>query len=206
MDNETINYTYYHWGPLLYKTKVNHERRNKILKICEKATQSSVPDLAGHLEKELELPALKIFNILSPYFRSYVRCGEETNFNCTNLPLLTMKSSWVNYMVDGEFNPPHNHGGVLSFVLYLKVPDKLKKENEKFKGKSIGPGGIDFRIALGRQEGMLSRDSNKFFPEEGDLFIFPSHLEHWVCPFKSKVTRISVSGNLEKMLNQNVKK
>jgi hypothetical protein len=28
------------------------------------------------------------------------------------------------------------------------------------------------------------------------MFMFPALLQHWVCPFKSKVTRISVSGNL----------
>ena len=32
-------------------------------------------------------------------------------------------------------------------------------------------------------------------PETGDFYMFPA-LQHWVCPFKSKVTRISVSGNL----------
>ena len=35
-----------------------------------------------------------------------------------------------------------------------------------------------------------------FFPEEGDMFIFPAWLKHWVAPFKSKCTRISVSGNV----------
>jgi hypothetical protein len=104
-------------------------------------------------------------------------------------------------MEAGDFNPPHNHSDVLSFVLFLKIPNELKKENKKFKGRSIGPGGIDFRIAPGRQEGILSRDSNKFFPKEGEIFIFPAHLEHWVCPFKSKGTRISISGNLGKKNN-----
>jgi len=33
-------------------------------------------------------------------------------------------------------------------------------------------------------------------PQTGDMFMFPALLQHWVCPFKSKVTRISVSGNL----------
>ena len=28
------------------------------------------------------------------------------------------------------------------------------------------------------------------------MFIFPSSLQHWVFPFRSKVERISVSGNL----------
>jgi hypothetical protein len=31
----------------------------------------------------------------------------------------------------------------------------------------------------------------------GDIYIFPAMLQHWVVPFKSKIERISVSGNLE---------
>jgi len=200
MDNEVIKFRYYNWGPLLYSSRVTPDRATKILEICTKATKSYAHNLAGQLKKELELPALKIFNILNPYFASYVRCGEETQL-LTRLPFLEMKSAWVNYMKAGDFNPPHNHSDVLSFVLFLKVPNELKKENKKFKGKSIGPGGIDFRIALGHQQGTYSIDSNKFFPEEGDIFIFPSHLEHWVYPFRSKGTRISISGNLGKKNN-----
>ena len=33
------------------------------------------------------------------------------------------------------------------------------------------------------------------FPEEGDMYIFPAWLKHWVAPYKSNCTRISVSGN-----------
>jgi hypothetical protein len=34
-------------------------------------------------------------------------------------------------------------------------------------------------------------------PKTGDFFVFPAKLHHTVAPFKSDVTRISVSGNLE---------
>ena len=34
------------------------------------------------------------------------------------------------------------------------------------------------------------------FPEEGDMFVFPAWLKHWVSPFKSDCVRISVSGNV----------
>ena len=34
-----------------------------------------------------------------------------------------------------------------------------------------------------------------FLPEENDMFIFPAWLKHWVAPYKSDCTRISVSGN-----------
>ena len=33
-------------------------------------------------------------------------------------------------------------------------------------------------------------------PKEGDMFIFPAWLKHYVAPFYSDVTRISVSGNV----------
>jgi hypothetical protein len=35
-----------------------------------------------------------------------------------------------------------------------------------------------------------------YFPEEGDMFIFPAWLSHWVCPFNSDCVRVSVSGNV----------
>ena len=34
------------------------------------------------------------------------------------------------------------------------------------------------------------------FPETRDMFIFPAWLKHYVSPFKSDCTRISVSGNI----------
>ena len=197
MDKEVINYRYYHWGPLLYSSKVTPERVTKVLEICNKAKDSYTHNLAGHIKKELELPALKIFNVLKPYFKSYIQCGEQTKI-VTKLPVMTMQSAWVNYMEAGDFNPPHNHHDILSFVVFLKVPAELKKENEEFKGRSIGPGGIEFRINVIKKQGHFSIDTHSFFPTEGDIFIFPAHLEHWVYPFKAKGTRISVSGNLRK--------
>ena len=198
MENEIIKYNFYHWGPLLYRSNITLERRDKILNICNKATRSNVKNLAGHLKKELALPALEIFSILTPYFVSYVRVNTE-QYHGGYLLRLRMDSAWVNYMIDGEFNPPHKHDGILSFVLYLKVPDELKKENKEYEGKSVGPGGIDFRIATISQGEENYRTNHFHFPEEGDIFIFPSSLEHWVFPFKSKVTRISLSGNLHEL-------
>ena len=38
--------------------------------------------------------------------------------------------------------------------------------------------------------------TNSFFPEEGEMFVFPAWLKHWVYPYKSDVVRVSVSGNI----------
>ena len=40
-------------------------------------------------------------------------------------------------------------------------------------------------------------------PKEGDMFIFPAWLKHYVAPFYSDVTRISVSGNVANSVELN---
>ena len=41
------------------------------------------------------------------------------------------------------------------------------------------------------------KKENNFLPEEGDFFIFPAKLQHYVCPFYSKGERVSMSANFE---------
>jgi hypothetical protein len=100
---------------------------------------------------------------------------------------------WINYQRKNEFNPPHDHADDLSFVIYLKVPEEIKKEFKEYKGRSSGPGGISFIYGEGNRQAITYQSH---FPEEGDLFIFPAWLKHFVAPFKADVERISVSGNI----------
>ena len=100
---------------------------------------------------------------------------------------------WINYQKPNDYNPPHDHDGKLSFVTYLQIPKELKKENKKYTGKSCGPGGIQFLYGNGPRDCITYMS---FMPEENDMFIFPAWLKHYVAPYKSNVTRISVSGNV----------
>ena len=104
-----------------------------------------------------------------------------------------LSALWINYQKANEFNPPHDHDGKLSFVIYCEIPEKLKKENEKYKGRSCGPGGIQFLYGEGTRDAITYMSH---FPEEGEMFMFPAWLKHWVSPFQSDCTRISVSGNI----------
>ena len=108
-------------------------------------------------------------------------------------PEYVISALWINHQKAGEFNPPHDHDGKLSFVTYLQIPDELKKEHQEYKGKSCGPGGIQFIYGDGPRDCITYQS---FFPEEGDMFIFPAWLKHWVAPYKSDCVRISVSGNI----------
>jgi hypothetical protein len=108
-------------------------------------------------------------------------------------PEYVISALWINYQKANEFNPPHDHDGKLSFVAYLQIPDELKKEHAAYTGKSCGPGGIQFIYGDGPRDCITYQS---FFPEEGDMFIFPAWLKHWVAPYRSDCTRISVSGNV----------
>ena len=102
-------------------------------------------------------------------------------------------------MGPGEFNPPHVHANCdFSSVLFIKVPEKLKEENKKFQGYILenggGPGAISFTYGEAHPHSLSHKN---FFPKEGDLYIFPATLTHFVAPFMCKEERISISANLK---------
>ncbi len=106
-----------------------------------------------------------------------------------------LDSFWVNIQKPREYNPTHHHTGDLSFVIYLQVPEGLKKENEDIRGvhNNEGPGMITFDygehlpFSIGRVSQM---------PKVGSVIIFPSWVRHYVTDFKSEGERISAAGNI----------
>ena len=104
-----------------------------------------------------------------------------------------LNALWVNYMKKHEYNPPHDHSDWLSFVIFLKVPEEITKEQEDFVGNSAGPGSLSFLYGEGNRQSITYQSVK---PKERDIFIFPAWIKHYVAPFYSDVTRISVSGNI----------
>tara|TARA_R110000787_G_scaffold96911_3_gene200452 strand:+ start:732 stop:1400 length:669 start_codon:yes stop_codon:yes gene_type:complete len=197
----TLEYTYYNWGPFLFKTKITPEECQKLLeegKKYRKKIYDHRARLAGHLTEEYKLDdmegLLKWFNkYLKMYVNAFYRWKGYPNNSSAKLHL---ESIWINYMKSGDFNPPHTHGSDLSFVVYPSIPEKILEENKAFMGNRNpggGPGGISFTYGSTKPNYISAVDH---FPQTGDLFIFPADLTHWVFPFRSKVERVSVSGNL----------
>lgn len=188
-----IHYNYYHWGPFLYKTKVSDKVIKKIFSFCKRDKEKDMRNrLAGHIKEEYELNAEDIMPLLSPYFQSYLKAAAENNNIIINKKL-KMKSVWVNFMKEGEYNPPHTHTGELSCVLYLQIPDDIKKNNINHVSNSPPPGSIHFQYGENLKYNITQQ---QFLPEKGDFCIFPAWLNHSVYPFKSKKERISLSANL----------
>ena len=69
------------------------------------------------------------------------------------------------------------------------------EEAKEFKGSGAKPGSLLFEFTQ-QAKPRYATTGHSVMPETGDFYMFPAMLQHWVCPFKSKVTRISVSGNM----------
>jgi hypothetical protein len=163
-------------------------------KRCRRNSNDFRAKLAGHLSEEYFLTDAKSIVVwLKKYFEVYVVGYNKWRGSGSMTPNFKLTSLWINYMKANEFNPPHDHGGDLSFVLYPHVPQELIQENKDFKGTMRGPGGISWIYGQGNRQciSVVHR-----MPATKDLFIFPSSLEHWVFPFRSNVERVSVSGNI----------
>lgn len=189
-----LEYRFFYWGPFLAKFKLPEKTVKELLKHSKKK-QDYGHTLAGIIKGQYQYDAEYFFDKVKVYVDSYIT-GAAKHWNWTKHPKgFGVARAWINYMKAGEFNPPHVHSEDLSCVAYLKIPKGLKKENEKFKGASGGPGAIEFRY--GEAAGFSFRTAEVFLPEEGDFFIFPAKLQHYVCPFYSKGVRISMSANFQ---------
>ena len=163
--------------------------------------------LAGNIEHEYSLhtnqnlvnyltglytPLIKYHNDLVGYENTLTFNSEDSNLILHNL--------WVNFQRKHEFNPIHNHGGVLSFVIWLQIPynieDEMKRTASKKSNTNV-PGNFFFSYLNpnnlgGIQTANLPVDKTW----EYKTALFPSSLLHGVYPFyTSDEYRISVSGN-----------
>ena len=187
----------YNWGPCVIKIKIQDNFRKILIQEALKNEEDFTARLAGQIKKETgynEKQRDKIIPYLSPYLGIYDEAFQRYRMDkYEKKPQYVLSALWANFQRQYEFNPPHDHDGKLSFVIYLSIPDKLKEENKAYKGKSCGPGGIQFMYGDGIRD-CITYISH--FPEEGDMFIFPAWLKHWVMPFHSDCVRVSVSGNV----------
>jgi len=193
-----VKSTHMNWGPFVMKTKLPDYIIKKLKTEGKKAKESYNHALAGHLKNQFLYPQqvqewfyTEIHPIIQAYRNGHCKFHgiEELNVD------LQADDLWVNFMEPGDFNPVHTHGGDYSFVVFVDVPKELKKEQREFEGTSGKPGALMFEYTQ-QARPRWATTGTTVLPETGDMFMFPALLQHWVAPFKSNVTRISVSGNL----------
>ena len=195
-DKRTIEYRFLHWGPFVCSYRLTSQEIADLKEL--KIGKDYRNNLAGHLDNEKTLDKEQVYKILNPYLNSYA----QGFYDYRRQPLCNgfeIEAAWINRQSKNEFNPPHNHGGDLSFVIYTEVPDELEKECMSAVSSSPGPGCItfDFNMPTSTAISKLFLQTHSHLPSVGDMFIFPAALPHWVYPFKTtEGERVSISGNL----------
>jgi len=189
-----LSYSFFYWGPVLCKIKIPPADLKKFAKLCTKKESFVNEKLAGVIKHEHYISSQKFYDAIDPHLISFRHCYNQW-YGESLTKKIKIDTTWVNFMVAGEFNPPHIHSNCdFSSVLFVKVPEQLKEENKNFLGEGMGPGAISFMYGEERPHSLYSK---VFFPEEGDLYIFPAALTHFVSPFLSKGERISISANFK---------
>lgn len=155
--------------------------------------------LAGHIKKEYTLEHCK--NKIQDYVLS-IAVDYANYYKITptilekNLPYY-LDTLWVNFQRKYEFNPVHNHFGIISFVIWMKIPYDIDQELKVFqetRDSQTSMFGFVFSNIYGKQI-MRNLEVNKNY--EGVICFFPSQLLHYVNPFyTSDDYRISISGNV----------
>lgn len=161
--------------------------------------------LAGNIAREynFDKETLSVIeHLLLPYAQLYYQKNPILQVGHISendvLSRLYLNNAWVNFQSKHEFNPSHTHTGIISFVIWLKVPYTLKGEQKnKSVAYSNSPVAGCFQFMYCDALGNINAHTISCEKDnEGTILIFPAKMHHCVYPFfTSDEYRISISGN-----------
>ena len=138
-----------------------------------------------------------LYPLCKEYFQEFGNLGSDTPVNQRHPYFL--QSFWVNYQKQGEFNPIHDHNGVYSFVVWMKIPTRHFEQNKNpISLKSSDHLISAFQFHYSNILGQTKHHTCEMNPEmERTILFFPAKLKHVVYPFYNcDEDRISISGNI----------
>ena len=189
-------YTVHHFFNYGYiKLKLPKKLYNKLLEECLNAEENE--KYVTGLSSEGVPPHFfieKNHDELINFIRSAHQLYEKNFPNLSDIKVLTNNlpykygRPWMNLQKQNEFIPCHNHDGIFSYSIWMKIPYDSSKQ--KFSGNFH----FMYLDILGGAKSQTHTLSKK---DEGTLIMFPSKLTHIVYPYyKNTDTRIAISGNI----------
>ena len=148
--------------------------------------------LAGNVQQEFLLD--KEFTVFSGWESFLKENTEKWIFESNNKKIEEFKiiDTWIVRQFENEYNPLHSHGGHISGVGYLKLPDDYGKTVQSNKQENYNG---NLQLVHGSKN-FLSPIALNIKPKVGDFYFFPNYLMHSVYPFKNKnAERRSISFN-----------
>ena len=162
--------------------------------------------LVGHIDSSFKIEDKgNMFwqHVLVPHFHYY---GETFNHEHSKMPVdgrykPYLDTLWVNYQNKHEFNPMHNHGGIYSFAIWMKIPTDHNEQNQLDNAKHMAANksmNSAFVFQYLDTLGDIIFNPYALSPDmEGTMVFFPAKLQHCVHPFyECDEQRISIAGNI----------
>ena len=189
------------FGPTIARVKMS----NELIKVLNDYVDKTISDknkikdldhgnnLAGNVTQEFKLEKKFIEesgykNFLSKSVNEWLKIS-----GYKEIKEFEIISSWIVRQFKNEYNPIHWHGGHVSGVGYLKVPESFGETAQPLSNKNNKNGNLEL-IYVSRQ--FLSDSSFSIKPETGYFYFFPHYMMHTVYPFTgTNEERRSISFN-----------
>ena len=170
-------------------------------------------ELAGNITKSAGLVDRDNWfwnNVLHELCGRYTTEFYNVGFNfpiSRNVPYY-LADFWVNYQYQTEFNTIHNHFGIYSFVIWMKIPTDYREQKQLPIARANSSSISNFQFQYMNMLGEPSNHTYEMSPSrEGTLLFFPSKLMHSVYPFYNcDKERVSISGNVCLKIDGEVKR
>jgi len=201
------------FGPVLLETMCPKDIINSINDRVEEICQSkeltkkysslngSVPNLLGRDFEQIFFDKEFLENCEFTRFVENISNVYCENMNLEKVVLDCKKYGsgvWVNRYFSGDYTPVHEHGSILSGILFLKIPDKFEEHRKVNSNENANV----TRKKHGTLQFLYGQDLRSNFafyePEQevGKIILFPSWLSHLVYPIKMDGERRTLSFNL----------
>jgi len=179
----------------------------KVIKKARKNPDNMKGELAGNISSSIRLdsssPLLEKFigEVIPSFIDSHIQnYGAPWRVVMKEGEGFNLESLWVNFQKKHEFNPPHDHSGVFSFVIWMQIPTSYEEQKKlPICAESNAKGTIsNFAFSYVNTLGKVSTFAYNMEKEaEGYMVMFPSQMLHQVFPFyENDGERISISGNV----------
>ena len=181
------------------------------IEVAKKNPKSNNEHLAGNISKSLVLEDKDdwffetiLYSLINKFIENFQAYTGYINVLTENVPFC-LNSFWVNFQKEYEFNPPHSHEGVFSFVIWVKIPTDWREQHAlPISANSNAPRASDFEFVYTTMLGQLTNQTYHLDKEsEGLMVFFPAKLQHTVYPFYNcEEERVSISGNISLDMKQ----
>ena len=200
------------WSTFVLKTTLPPPVLEEMIKISDEIVENRESatsvghQLAGQIEDEFliefKLLSSTLKGFLSNMCKTYIEqaYSQHSPFNKEKFlkekKSIEMTGMWVVSQKDNEYNPIHIHSGLLSSVMYLKIPEYLPAR----KSDRVDEDGAITFTNNSSTDKHWGTAQLSVTPKVGDFFIFPATQAHQVYPFRTadgKGERRSVSFNID---------